>query len=64
MCLYRLYYNAGEDTVTKPEHVAIVDAIGRADANGAEQAMHVHLANAIGRLEAFFADRADDTSVQ
>lgn len=58
--IYRLSFPVGEDTVTLPEHLAIVDAIGRGDAHGAEQAMRLHLTNSLRRLETAFARRMDD----
>ena len=58
---FRLYYHAGLHSVTKNEHLAVVDAVGRQDPDGAEEAMRVHLVSALERLETFVvAGRATD----
>ena len=57
--IYRLSFPVGEDTVTLPEHLAIVDAIGRGDAQGAEHAMRLHLTSSLGRLESFLRRGTD-----
>jgi DNA-binding GntR family transcriptional regulator len=53
--MYRLYHHAGQAAVTKPEHLDIVRAVGRRDADGAYAAMEVHLTNAIARLDKVFS---------
>jgi DNA-binding GntR family transcriptional regulator len=50
---FRLYYHAGLHSVTKNEHMAVVDAIARQDPDGAEEAMRAHLVSALERLETF-----------
>ncbi len=41
---FRLYYHAGLHSVTKNEHLAVVDAVAKHDPDGAEEAMRAHLA--------------------
>ena len=50
---FRLYYHAGLHSVTKNEHLAVVDAVARKDPDGAEEAMRAHLVSALERLETF-----------
>ena len=50
---FRLYYHAGLHSVTKNEHLAVVDAVARQDPDGAEEAMRAHLVSALERLETF-----------
>lgn len=50
---FRLNYHAGLHSVTKNEHLAVVDAVGRQDPDGAEEAMRAHLVSALERLETF-----------
>ena len=48
---FRLYYHAGLYSVTKNEHLAVVDAVARQDPDGAAEAMRAHLVSALKRLE-------------
>ena len=50
---FRLYYHACLHSVTKNEHLAVVEAIAKHDPDGAEEAMRVHLVSALERLETF-----------
>ena len=50
---FRLYYHAGLHSVTKNEHLAVVDAVAKHDPDGAEEAMRAHLVSALERLETF-----------
>jgi len=50
---FRLYYHAGLHSVTKNEHLAVVDAVARRDPDGAAEAMRAHLVSALERLETF-----------
>ena len=51
---FRLYYyRAGLHSVTKNEHLAVVEAIAKHDPDGAEEAMRAHLVSALERLETF-----------
>src|SRR4051812_3883803 len=50
---FRLYYHARLHSVTKNEHLAVVDAVARQDPDGAAEAMRVHLVSALERLETF-----------
>jgi DNA-binding GntR family transcriptional regulator len=50
---FRLYYRAGLHSVTKNEHLAVVDAVAKHDPDGAEEAMRAHLVSALERLETF-----------
>ena len=50
---FRLYYHAGLHSVTKNEHLAVVDAVARQDPDGAEESMRAHLVSALERLETF-----------
>ena len=51
---FRLYYyHAGLHSVTKNEHLAVVDAVAKQDPDGAEEAMRAHLVSALERLETF-----------
>ena len=50
---FRLYYHAGLHSVTKNEHLAVVDAVAKHDPAGAEQAMRAHLVASLERLETF-----------
>ena len=50
---FRLYYGAGLHSVTKNEHLAVVEAIAKHDPDGAEEAMRAHLVSALERLETF-----------
>lgn len=47
---FRLATRAGRTHVSLPEHLAIIDAIRRRDAEGAEQATRTHLRSVIGAL--------------
>jgi DNA-binding GntR family transcriptional regulator len=44
---------AGLHSVTKNEHLAVVDAVAKHDPDGAEEAMRAHLVSALKRLETF-----------
>ena len=47
---FRLYYpHAGFHSVTKNEHVAVVEAVAKRDPDAAEEAMRVHLVSALAR---------------
>src|SRR5436190_7735759 len=51
---FRLYYyRAGLRSVTKNEHLAVVEAIAKHDPDGADEAMRAHLVSALERLDAF-----------
>src|SRR3954463_14196829 len=50
---FRLYYHAGLHSVTKNEHLAVVDAVARKDPERAADAMRAHLVSALERLETF-----------
>jgi DNA-binding GntR family transcriptional regulator len=56
MHTYRLYYHAGHHALTRTEHLAVVQAIGKHDPEGADAAMRVHLRKALERIEAFAAE--------
>ncbi|HVV24233.1 MAG TPA: GntR family transcriptional regulator [Pseudonocardiaceae bacterium] len=47
---FRLALRAGRPQVSLPEHLAIIDAIGRRDPAAAEQAARAHLRSVIGAL--------------
>ena len=49
--MYRLYHHAGQAAATKPEHVAIANAIAKRDADAAAEVMRSHLATAMKRLD-------------
>jgi DNA-binding GntR family transcriptional regulator len=53
--MYRLYHHAGQAAATKPEHVAIANAIAKRDADAAADAMRRHLETAMKRLDDVFA---------
>jgi DNA-binding GntR family transcriptional regulator len=53
--MYRLYHHANHAAATKPEHVAIAQAIASGDPDAAAAAMRAHLESAIERLETLFA---------
>jgi len=59
MHTYRLYYHSGHYSVTKNEHVAVVQAVARRDSDGAEEAMRVHLTKGLQRMETFVASSPD-----
>ena len=50
---FRLYYHARLHSVTKNEHLAVVEAIAKHDPDGADEAMRTHLVSALERLETF-----------
>ncbi|MFL5650795.1 MAG: GntR family transcriptional regulator [Chloroflexota bacterium] len=50
---FRLYYHARLHSVTKSEHLAVVDAVARHDPDEAAEAMRLHLVSALERLETF-----------
>jgi DNA-binding GntR family transcriptional regulator len=50
---FRLYYHARLHSVTKNEHLAVVDAVAEHDPDGAREAMRAHLVSALERLETF-----------
>jgi DNA-binding GntR family transcriptional regulator len=56
--MYRLYHHAEHSAATKPEHVAIAEAIADGDAESAEAAMRAHLQRAIDRLDEVFESDA------
>jgi DNA-binding GntR family transcriptional regulator len=53
--MYRLYHHAQQAAATRPEHVAIAEAIGKRDPDAAGEAMRTHLESAMRRLDAVFA---------
>jgi DNA-binding GntR family transcriptional regulator len=53
--MYRLYHHAGQAAATKPEHVAIANAIAKRDPDAAADAMRRHLESAMTRLDDVFA---------
>ena len=53
--MYRLYHHVGQAAATKPEHVAIAEAIAAHSPDGARDAMRVHLETALRRLNDVFA---------
>ena len=53
--MYRLYHHAGQAAATKPEHVAIANAIAKRDPDAAANAMRRHLESAMKRLDDVFA---------
>ena len=53
--MYRLYHHAQQAAATRPEHVAIAEAIGRRDPEAAAEAMRTHLRTAMRRLDGVFA---------
>jgi DNA-binding GntR family transcriptional regulator len=53
--MYRLYHHAGQAAATKPEHVAIANAIAKKDPDAAAEAMRAHLKTAMRRLDEVFA---------
>lgn len=60
--MYRLYHHARHAAATKPEHVAIAEAIATKDPDAAAVAMRAHLTTAMKRLEdVFAAARGSDT---
>ncbi|MFI5960113.1 GntR family transcriptional regulator [Cryptosporangium sp. NPDC051539] len=54
--MYRLYHHAGQAAATKPEHVAIAQAIAANDPDTAADAMRVHLTTAMRRIDDVFAN--------
>lgn len=53
--MYRLYHHARHAAATKPEHVAIAEAIAANDPDAAAEAMRTHLTTAMNRIEDVFA---------
>lgn len=53
--MYRLYHHARQAAATRPEHVAIAEAIAKRDPGAAAEAMRRHLEAAMRRLDAVFA---------
>jgi DNA-binding GntR family transcriptional regulator len=53
--MYRLYHHAGQAAATKPEHVAIAEAIASGDSVAAAEAMRAHLTTAMKRIDDVFA---------
>ncbi len=53
--MYRLYHHAKQAAATKPEHVAIAEAIAARDPDAAAEAMRLHLTTAMKRIDDFFA---------
>ena len=53
--MYRLYRHARHAAATKPEHVAIAEAIAARDADAAADAMRTHLIAAMKRIDDVFA---------
>jgi len=53
--MYRLYYHAHQAAATSSEHLAIADAIGNRDPDGAAAAMRAHLDTALKRTGDVFA---------
>jgi DNA-binding GntR family transcriptional regulator len=52
--MYRLYHHARQAAATKPEHVAIAEAVAAGDADGAADAMRAHLGTAMRRIDDAF----------
>jgi DNA-binding GntR family transcriptional regulator len=59
--MYRLYHHARHAAATKPEHVAIAEAIAARDQDGAAEAMRAHLTTAMKRIDDVFAASAQRT---
>ena len=59
--MYRLYHHARHAAATKPEHVAIAEAIAAGDPDTAAEAMRAHLMTAMGRIDGVFAAGAQRT---
>jgi DNA-binding FadR family transcriptional regulator len=53
--MYRLYHHAGQAAATKPEHVAIAEAIASGDPVAAAETMRAHLTTAMKRIDDVFA---------
>lgn len=53
--MYRLYHHAKHAAATKPEHVALAEAIAARDPDGAAEAMRLHLTTAMKRIDDVFA---------
>jgi DNA-binding GntR family transcriptional regulator len=61
--MYRLYHHARHAAATKPEHVAVAEAIAAKDPDAAAEAMRTHLTTAMQRIDEVFAgDRDPSTS--
>jgi DNA-binding GntR family transcriptional regulator len=59
--MYRLYHHARHAAATKPEHVAIAEAIAARDPETAAEAMRAHLSTAMKRLDDVFAASTERT---
>src|SRR3954453_12881911 len=59
--MYRLYHHARHAAATKPEHVAIAEAIAAGDPDTAAEAMRAHLMTAMKRIDGVFAADAQRT---
>jgi DNA-binding GntR family transcriptional regulator len=57
--MYRLYHHARHAAATKPEHVAIAEAIAARDPDAAAEAMRLHLMTAMKRIDDVFAGGRD-----
>ena len=53
--MYRLYHHAKHAAATKPEHVALAEAIAAREPEAAAEAMRLHLTTAMKRIDDFFA---------
>jgi DNA-binding GntR family transcriptional regulator len=53
--MYRLYHHARHAAATKPEHVAIAEAIAAREPEAAAEAMRLHLTTAMKRIDEVFA---------
>jgi DNA-binding GntR family transcriptional regulator len=62
--MYRLYHHARHAAATKPEHVAVAEAIAARDPDAAAEAMRVHLTTAMRRIDAVFGADAPPTSTR
>jgi DNA-binding GntR family transcriptional regulator len=57
--MYRLYHHARHAAATKPEHIAIAEAIAAGDPDAAAEAMRAHLTTAMKRIDDVFAADAE-----
>jgi DNA-binding GntR family transcriptional regulator len=57
--MYRLYHHARHAAATKPEHVAIAEAIAARQPDDAAEAMRLHLTTAMRRIDDVFGGAPD-----